>query len=218
MNNRIATFSLSSLVLAAGGVATAQPHETISDDIPVMTDAIEITVGGSYAQGAGGLGGTMSAAEITNPGGGAEISIGLRLTPNLAVGAYGTINGFADNNASQDTATASVGAKADWHFSPRAPTDPWLSLGAGVKTLWSGERDVLDGTLLGIEIAKAQAGVDFRLTPWFSVGPAVGASVTVYTHENDAMTGSYEYINDNDVNLTLTAGLQGRFNLFGNTR
>ena len=218
MKNSIVTLSLSSLVLAAGGVATAQPRETITDEVPVMTDALEITIGGSYAQGAGELGGTMSSADIQNPGGGADVSIGVRVTPNLTIGAYGTINGFADNGASQDAATASAGAKADWHFSPSAPTDPWLSLGAGVKTLWSGDRDVLDGTLFGVEVAKAQAGVDFRLTPWFSVGPAVGASVTVYTHETDAMSDSYESIDNKDVNVTLTAGLQGRFDLFGRTR
>lgn len=215
MKNHLAMFTLSSLLAAAAGTASAQPRDGITGEAPATPDSIEISLGGSYAQG----GGTMGSPELGNRGGGAELAVGGRFVGrHLAISAYGTLDALADDGQDNDTAAASIGAKADWHFVPMASVDPWVSLGAGAKIQWSGDRDVYGGTRLGVELAKAQAGVDLRVTPSFHVGPTIGASATLFTHENTDMSDGYDTIDDKRVDLMFTAGLQGRFDLLGASR
>lgn len=212
MKNYLATFTLSSLIFAAG-VAGAEPRDGITSEASSRADSVEISLAGSYAQG----GGTIGSPDLGSPGGGGEAAVSRRLVDRrLAVGAYGTLSALAADGNEDDIATASVGAKADWHFLPQGSVDPYVSLGAGAKIQWSGGRNELSGTRLGIELAKVQAGVDFRVTPSFYVGPTIGATATLYTHEDTAMTDGYESIDGKKVNLMFTAGVQGRFNIFGN--
>jgi len=215
MNNYLATLTLSSLLVTTAGVASAQSRDGITEEAPATTDSVEISLGGSYAQG----GGTVGSPDLGNPGGGAELAVGSRFVGrHLGISAYGTLNALADRGDDDDIATASIGAKADWHFAPLASVDPWVSLGAGAKIQWSGDRNVYGGTRLGFELAKAQAGVDFRVTRSFYVGPTIGASATLFTHENTDMTEGYDAIDDQRVNLMFTAGLQGRFDVLGAIR
>ncbi len=214
MKNRVVTTSLSVLA-ATSSLASGSPRDTIAEPMPAMTDALEITIAGTYLQGAGGLGDRMDSAAITTPGAGAEIAIGYRATPNLTIGGYGTINGFPDHGSSDDTVTGSVGINAIWHVDPLSSIDPWLSAGGGVKRLWAGRSNALDRTLFGVELLDARAGVDYRLAKWFAIGPAVGVSITMYTHEADNTHRGYRSIDDKDINLTITAGIQGRFDVPG---
>lgn len=198
MNNHLVTFTLSSLLVAAAGAASAQPRDSITSDSRTTSDSLEISLGGGYVQG----GGTMGSPDLGTPGGGAEIAVGGRiLGRHLTLSAYTTLDAVSDRGDVDDIASASLGAKADWHFVPQASVDPWVSLGVGAKIQWSGGRDVLGGTRLGCELAKAQAGVDFQLTDSFSVGPTIGASATLYTHEDTDMTDGYETIDDKRVDL-----------------
>jgi hypothetical protein len=215
MKNRIITVSAFTAIAATSSVASGNPRETLAEPMPAMTEALEITIAGTYLQGAGGLGGTMDSADITTPGGGAEIGVGYRATPNLTIGGYATINGFADHGSTNDTATGSVGINAIWHVDPMSSIDPWVSVGGGVKRLWSGGQDVLDRSLFGVERLNARVGVDYRLSRWFAIGPAVGVSLTTYTHEDDNTRSGYRSLDDKDVNLTMSAGLQGRFDVPG---
>src|SRR5690606_16043343 len=109
--------------------------------------------------------------------GGGELSLGYRFTPSFALALYGGLHGFTDGGASdRDSLTWSAGAKADWHFAPTAQLDPWVSVGAGVKALWIGRSEELERRVVGLELARAQVGVDYRVAPSFAVGPFIGAS------------------------------------------
>jgi hypothetical protein len=217
MKTLITSLSLAASLATGARVASAQASDNTLDDVPAMTRGLELTIAGTYLQGAGGIGGDMSSASLVNLGGGTELSIGYRVTAALGVGAYGVINGFAGNDAPSRLTTASLGGKLDWHFAPTSWTAPWLSIGAGIKTLWA-EKDALERRLVGIELLNVHAGLDLRTTSWFAAGPVVSASVTTYTLKHDSTMIGYAEIPDKEVNLTLTVGLQGRFDLFGSMR
>ncbi len=118
----------------------------------------------------------------------------------------------------QSTPSLTGGIKADWHFLPANYVDPWISLGAGIKGQWTGDREELERTVIGVELAKAQLGVDFRVNRSFAIGPVIGASATLNTHEDTSMTSAFEEIDDKKVSWTFTAGVLGRFDLLGTRR
>lgn len=219
MKTSILTLSLSASLLAAlGGVATAQPRADEGEEIPVPTNAIEISIASTYLQGAGDYGSTMSNIDANlAPGFGGELGVGVRVTDNLAIGGYASLAGFSDGAVNDHVAIGSLGLKADWHFQPRRSVDPWISLGAGVKELWVGNRDTFDSQLLGVELVRFQAGVDYRIAPSVSIGPSASVSATMFTHQKTSIMDDYAELDDKDVNLLITAGLVGRFD-FGPTR
>jgi len=219
MRNSLKTLSLATSVVAAlSGPALAQPrdYQTVRE-VPVKTDAIEISVAGVYLQNAEDSGTVMNSA-VADTGFGGDISVGVRLTPNLAIAAYASAAGFPRGSALKEAGSGAIGVKIDWHIDPRAPAAPWISLGAGVKELWIGGRDVLDADFVGIELAKFQAGVDYRLTPSFSLGPTVSASATMFTHERTSVMSDFAELDDKAISYSVSAGILGRFDLFGTTR
>ena len=209
----VLSFASMSALSLLGGTAVAQPREGVRQQVPVVDDALEITVAGAYQQNEGDLADSGGQPDVSGPGGGGELSLGYRIMPNLTLGAYGSIAGFSGGAADRDSASLTAGIKADWHFLPAAYVDPWVSLGAGIKGQWIGEREELDRSVLGVELAKVQLGVDYRVSRSFAIGPVIGASATMSTHENTPMTSGYETIDDKKLSWTFTAGLLGRFDL-----
>ena len=212
------SFATMSLLSIIGGTAVAQPAESVRQRVPAVDDALEITISGSYQQNEGDLADSGSQPDVAGPGGGGALSVGYRITPNLNLAAYGSIAGFAGDGSDSDSASLTGGIKADWHFLPAGYVDPWASLGAGIKGQWIGDREELARTVIGVELAKAQLGVDFRVNPSFAIGPVIGASATLNTHEDTSMTSAYQEIDDKKVSWTFTAGVLGRFDLLGTRR
>ena len=221
MNNLstvITSLVSTSILFATAATAMAEPTGDLHQrTIPAASNALELTIGASYAQGTGDLGGGFRSVEdLAGPGGGLEASVGWRAAPNLSIGGYVNLSGFGDSDmSSDDVVTASTGIKADWHFLPAAAIDPWVSVGTGVKMLGirSGDRDL---ALTGFELAKVQVGVDYRVNRQFAIGPMIGASATLFTHQHeDVMSDDGMELDDKKVNWTFSAGLIGRFDVFG---
>lgn len=192
-------------VLALGGTAGAE--------IPVATNALEISIANTYQQAAGDYGSTMANMGDLGPGLGGELAVGARLTDTLAIGVYMSLSGFSDGAANDRVAIGSLGVKADWHVQPRRSMDPWISLGTGVMEVWVGNRDTLDSRLVGLELVRFHAGVDYRINPSVSIGPWAGVSATMFTHQQTSSMGGYAELDDKDVSLMVTAGLVGRFDV-----
>lgn len=219
-NHTIVTVSLVTSTLLAAGTALAQPTEvSTSRSIPAISNALEVAIGGSASQGSGGLGDGMEVEDVAGAGGGLEMSVGYRATPNLLIGGYASLAGFGDPDVSSKGAvTASTGIKADWHFLPAASIDPWVSVGAGLKFMGIEDGET-DHALTGLELGKFQVGVDYRVSPRFAIGPVIGASATLYTHAyDDVMSDDGVELDDKKVNWTFSAGFLGRFDAFGSTR
>jgi hypothetical protein len=216
MNKPTFTLSVSASVLAVlAGAATAQPRDDAGNTgIPVATDAIEVSFTGTYVQGTGDFGSAMSNINRhLGPGFGGEITLGARVTPNLALAAYGVFSGFSDGAADNHVAIGAAGLKLDWHFQPHASADPWISVGAGVKELWVGNRNYFESELVGLELVKLQAGIDYRVSSSVSFGPVIGVSAAMFTHQKTRIGGDYSALDDRNVSYLVTAGLVGRFNL-----
>ena len=206
--------SLSLLLATTTTTALAETEAaSASDAMPAADNALELTMGAHFAQGAGDLGGDLPAVQdVAGPGIGLEAAIGWRVNANLLLGGYVNLSGFGDSNdASKGAVTFAAGIKADWHFQPASDRDPWISLGTGVKFLGIEDGDK-DRALTGLELAKVQVGLDYRLSPRFAIGPVLGASATMFNHQyDDTMSDDAMAIDDKAINWTFSAGILGRF-------
>jgi hypothetical protein len=214
--NKIIFATITGLVLTTSTSLADQRDATT--EMPAISNALEIAIGGGYMRSAGDIGrGTAAVDELTEDGGGAELSIGYRMTPNLALAVYGTLSGYDVGTKAQPSTDLAIGAtlgvKADWHFRPHMTIDPWVSIGAGWRGLWLGNDNETERALHGIELTRVQVGVDYRISPTFALAPYMGASAAMFIAEDTMATNGYEEISNNELNWSFTAGLLGRFDI-----
>jgi hypothetical protein len=180
--------------------------------------ALEVALGVGYTQGVGGAGAAGNVEDITGAGGSLEAQIGVRLIPSLAVGMYGTYARFRHGDAFADGSNAqaiTAGIQATWHARPARSLDPWISLGTGWRGLWLSPAGVPSSSLQGIELARLQLGVDYRLSPRFAVSPVIGASASLFVAQDSVTTNGLMALHDNRLNLYGFTGLVGRFDVGG---
>lgn len=210
------TKALSTLLLLLPGAAFAQPasEQPADEGLPAVRNAFEIGVASGYTQGGGKLGNEMSSlGQLAGPGVTAELDLGYRFTPAFSIGAYGGLATYqaSDMARGSDVLGAAVGLRAAWHFQPARSLDPWISLGAGWKTLLvSGDDDL---TLRGVDLVRIQFGLDFRLSKNVAVAPVVGASLSAFFSARK--DGGFYDIAGPRPQLNGFAGVSGRFDLGG---
>ena len=217
--------SLAGLALALP-VGATEPIEGpaqggIDHAVPAVSRAFEIGLGLGYFQGAGDVGQSMDRVQdLSGPGGGVELQLGYRVTPELAFGAFAT---YTQNDKGDKmlvaghTHTATAGAFGTWHFRPARSIDPWIGLSTGWRAFWmvpdQGESTVLQG----LELARLQVGLDYRITPHVAIAPVLGASVSVFLTQDVPGPIGYENIGSPKPNFFFFGGLQARFDFFGKT-
>jgi hypothetical protein len=109
--------------------------------------------------------------------------------------------------------SAAAGAQADWHFLPAAhQLDPWVSLGTGWRGYWI-NTDQGTTALHGLELAKLQLGVDYRVARTVALSPVVGADLSMFLTESNPVSQGFSNITDPKVNTFVFAGLMGRFDI-----
>jgi hypothetical protein len=215
------------LLMIAPAVAGAQPEPTDAVGwghavAPVPDRTFEIAIATGYAQGGGKLGGELGSLEdVAGPGGAVEVDLGYRIIPQLTVGLYGTLaksqhGDRIDSNTSVLGATA--GVQAAWHFRPSVSIDPWVSLGTGWRALWLDPDGGKVTSLQGLELARLQLGVDYRVTKDIAIAPVIGGSLSTFVSQDSPMTTGYTEIQDKKVNVTGFVGLSGRFDFGGAER
>jgi len=223
-----ATNLIPALALLIPTLANAQPEPPLealqsSGDfdhaVGAPRNALELGVAAGYSQGGGNLGGGMRKLEdIAGPGGAVELDVGYRLTPNLSLGAYGTFAKYATGDYvddSNDVFGATAGIQAALHFRPARSVDPWVSLATGWKGLWIDPSAGKATSLQGLELARVQLGVDYRISKDVAIAPVIGGSVGMFVSQDSAMTNDYTEISDKEVNFTGFAGVAGRFDVGG---
>jgi hypothetical protein len=212
------------LSLLVPAVAFAQPDDletTKGFDHPVtaVQNAFELGIAAGYAQGAGKLGGNMNSLEdVASAGGAVEVDAGARIIPNLSVGLYGTFSQSARGDqvaSSTDVFGASAGVQGTWHFRPATSVDPFVNLGTGWRGLWLSPSSGKATALQGLELARLQLGVDYRVTPDVAIAPVIGGALDMFVSEDSPMTTDYTEIQTKKVNFTGFAGIAGRFDLGG---
>ncbi len=223
-----ATNLIPALALLVPTLANAQPEpqlETLQSGgdfdhaVGAPRNALELGVATGYSQGGGDLGGGMRNLEdIAGPGGAVELDVGYRVTPNFALGAYGTFAKYATGDYvddSNDVLGATAGIQAAWHFRPDRSVDPWVRLASGWKGLWIDPSDGKATSLQGLELARLQLGVDYRVSKDIAIAPVIGGSLGMFVSQDSAMTDDYTEISDKKVNFTGFAGVAGRFDIGG---
>ena len=201
------------LLLLPGG-AFAQPVSERPDEVvPAVRNAFEIGVASGYTQGGGKLADEMiSLGQIAGPGITVELDLGYRFTPAFSVGAYGSLAAYEPGSMYRgyDVLGATLGLQVVWHVQPARSLDPWISVGAGWKTLLASGDD--DLTLRGVDLARVQFGLDFRLSKNVAVAPVIGGSISTFVSENQH-GASYDISGLPQFNGF--AGISGRFDLDG---
>jgi hypothetical protein len=215
------------LLTIVPAVVSAQPEsaDTVSfgHAVAAVPDrTFEIAAATGYAQGGGGLGGTLGNLEdVAGSGAAVEVDVGARIIPQLAVGVYGTLakSQHGDRiDSSTDVLGAAAGVQAAWHFRPDVSLDPWLSLGAGWRGLWLSPDAGKVTSLQGVDLARLQVGVDYRVTKEIAIAPVIGGSVSMFVREDSPMTAGSTEIADKKVNFTGFVGLSGRFDFVATER
>src|SRR5882762_4146466 len=215
------------LALAIGGVTIAsvagaqeKDHNvaaTKSETLAPAANALELSIGTGYAQGFGDIAANRpSLTDVAQPGGAVQLGVGYRLIPQLSLGLYGSGSMFSRGDqvdTSSNLYSASAGVEADWHFIPSGSEfDPWVSLGTGWRGYWV-RADQGTTSLQGLELAKLQLGVDYRVARAVAVSPVIGADLSMFLSESNPGTSSYSNIPDPRVNRFVFAGVQGRFDI-----
>ena len=220
-----------SLVVASSlgaGAAHADPEDLNSDafdlsgaldrDVAPTHRALEVAIGGGYTQGVGGAGTAGSVEDLTGPGGGIELQLGLRATPQWGVALYGTAARFRHGDTVADGSRAystTAGVLAVWHSRASRSLDPWVSVGAGWRALWLSPAGAESTSVHGIELVRIQLGIDYRFTRWLAIAPMIGASASLFVVEDGAMSMSLSTVHDNRFNLYGFTGVLGRFDIGG---
>jgi hypothetical protein len=205
-------------------IAVAQPESPdtttgFDHHVPAVKNAFEIGVATGYTQGGGKLGGNMGSLEdVSGPGGVVEVDLGYRVLPYLSLGAYGTFSKYQHGDSvdsNTDVLGATAGLQGVVHFRPDTSIDPWVSLGTGWKGLWLDPSSGKTTSLQGLELARLQLGVDYRVSKDVAIAPVIGGSLSMFISQDSAMTTDLTEITDKKVNFTGFAGLAGRFDIGG---
>lgn len=199
--------------------ALAQDASTLEDeeprDLSAIHDAVEVVLAAGYAQGFGDVSsGQPNLTELGLAGWSMQLGAGYRLTPRLALGAYG--GGTLSKQTNLDATnlySAVSGLKVDWHFLPAfRELDPWVSLGAGWRGYWiEQEHGML--SLQGFDFAKLQAGFDYRIERRAALGPVVGLDLSRFVWQSGADSESYQSTLNPRVNTFVFVGLAGRLDI-----
>jgi hypothetical protein len=214
--------AIGTLFVAGSASAEVQPKDEATEGasakrLAPATNAVELTIGTGYEQGFGKFGsGQPSLTDVGTAGGAVQVGVGYRVIPRLTMGLYGSgaMFGRGDQvDSSADLYSAAAGFQADWHFLPGGHLlDPWISLGGGWRGYWINANSG-NTSIQGMEIAKLQVGVDYRIAQSVSVSPVVGVDLSSFFTQSTPETNRFTNIANPDVNTFLFAGMMGRFDL-----
>jgi len=217
--------ALSFTSLLAGKIAYADDNDSLEASssfdhhVPAPANALEIGVATGYTQGVGPIGGGMQHVEdLSKAGGAVELDAMYRINPTFAVGAYGSFSKYATGDQISDQSDvlgATAGIQAAAHLRPERSVDPWVSVGTGWRGLWLSPQSGKNTSLQGLELARLQLGVDYRVSEDVAISPVIGGSLNMFVSEDSPMTTKYTEIADKKANFIGFAGLAGRFDLGG---
>jgi outer membrane protein W len=209
----------SMLITGAAGAQEKDQVQSTSDGFRSLAPAthdVELTIATGYEQAFGKVAsGQPKLQDIGEAGGAVQLGAGYRLIPQLTLGVYGSGAMFARaDEAEQSTKvySAAAGVQADWHFLPAGHEfDPWLSLGTGWRGYWATDQGT--NSMQGMELAKLQIGLDYRVDESLSLSPVVGVDLSTFFTQSTPAAEAFHNISNPDVNTFLFAGVQGRFDI-----
>jgi len=129
------------------------------------------------------------------------VDIGGKIIPELFLGGYFGLAFGGPGGAFKESCNVSdvdcsvvgvhLGIEAQYHILPHGSVNPWVGYGLGYESL--GVRASRNGVSTsvsygGFEFARLMAGVDFRLTRVFGVGPFADLSMATFSTISNTST------------------------------
>jgi hypothetical protein len=181
---------------------------------------LEVGVATGFTRGHGPAAGGMmpELQDLAGNGGAVRVDIGWRIDPRWMIGTYAETGRLAKGDRGTDGMTSvAAGVQGQLHLAPAGVLDPWVGLGAGWRGLWL---DHAMGThvLQGIDLARVQVGVDYRVSERLAIAPTIGIAFTKLLAEKRPGASGYADVEDRDVGHFLFAGVSGRFDVLGGER
>ena len=217
--------ALSFTSLLAGKIAYADGNDSLEASsgfdhhVAAPANALELGVATGYTQGGGPIGGGIQdLQDLSKAGGVVELDAMYRINPRFAVGAYGSFSLYATGDQVSDQTDvlgATAGIQAGLHLRPSRSVDPWVSVGTGWRGLWLSPQSGKNTSLQGLELARLQLGLDYRISTDVSISPVIGGSLNMFVSQDSPTTMNYTEISDKKVNFVGFAGIAGRFDLGG---
>ena len=209
---RVAAF-LSGVELVAG-LAHAESGGGIDRPMADADRTTEVAFGVGNHLGIGSVAGSpVRLQELSGGGTTLELGVGYRLMPAVLLGAYATGSWLSGSDAAdQDSSVvpSSAGLQVNWHARPAMLLDPWIGYGMGWRGIWL-KQSAGTTTSQGVDLARVQAGLDFRLASSFALAPVIGADWSLGLWDDAAPASSPGA----HVNAILFAGVLARLQMFG---
>lgn len=177
---------------------------------------LDVAVGTGYARGIGAPGGKMHGLQhLAGNGGALRLEVGWRFDPRWTIGLYQEGALFAEGHEGTDGMTSSAaGVQAQFHVRPLESLDPWIGLGFGWRGIWI-DHGMGTHAMQGLDLARLQVGVDYRVSPRFSLAPVLGVTATEFLKEKGPGATSYSNLSERKVSAFVFAGLSGRMDILG---
>ena len=212
----LATFSLATAIACCGGFARAE-SETGSVDTPVADPehSSEVALGVGNHLGLGRIdGSTVRLQDLSGSGPTVELDAGYRVTSAVVLAIYATGSKLSgqDPSGDADVLTTSAGLQVNWHARPAMRLDPWLGFGMGWRGIWL-RRDAGRDTSQGVDLARVQAGLDFRFSSAFALAPVIGADWSLELWNDSPPLATRTSSSSARVNALIFAGILGRFRI-----
>jgi Outer membrane protein beta-barrel domain len=212
----LASFSLATVMACCGGLARAE-SETGGFDAPVAEPehSSEVAIGLGNHLGLGRVdGSTVRLQDLSGSGRTLELGAGYRVTSAVLLGVYATGSKLSgqDPSGEADVVTTSAGLQVNWHARPTMRLDPWLGFGMGWRGIWL-RRDTGGETSQGIDLARVQAGLDFRFSSAFALAPVIGADWSLELWNDSPPFASHASSSGARVNALIFTGIMGRFSV-----
>jgi hypothetical protein len=194
--------------------ARAESSGGIDHPVADADRTTEVALGVGNHLGLGKVDGSQVRLQDLSGGGTTlELAVGYRVTSAALLGVYATGSRLAGGDSpDQDSSvvTSSAGLQVNWHARPAMLLDPWIGYGMGWRGIWL-RRSSGTTTSQGLDLARVQAGLDFRLASSFALSPVIGADWSLELWD-DGLPGSSGGAH---VNALVFAGVLGRLQMFG---
>jgi hypothetical protein len=185
-------------------------------------NALELSIAPEYSQAFGDIARGADLRDTAGPGGGVRGSVAYRIDPRWSIGLTGSHDAYGTGEARAAPAlpglsrAVTVGVEGVFHGYPYHPVDPFFALGTGWRGMW--ERHDAPGADVfrhGLSIARVALGIDIRLAREFALAPVVAGDANIFLWQDPEGPVGQSTIAGPRVNFFLSAGLQGRFDIFG---
>ncbi len=177
--------------------------------------AFELGVEAGYTQGFGTV--ATDPRVGAGPGGALGVSLGYRVDPRWSLSVEGQVQDYGAGGAQANGPTlrgVASDVRSTYHLAPYQRLDPHISLGAGYRLFVESPGDAPATLWHGLELGKAEVGLDLRPSESVAISPVVGVDVNLFLWRAGGGAEAPPPLT-RTFNTFVFAGLQGRFDVGG---